>query len=89
MWKRYEAPQKVGTRDGPEDAEVIRQALGDASNTMRPVKRLRLKDVPKVENDGKENKAAQYFTTLLDQKNAGTPKRECYGKQPSMMKAWD
>ncbi|CAD6585549.1 MAG: hypothetical protein ASARMPREDX12_002052 [Alectoria sarmentosa] len=80
VWKRYEAPQKAGSKDGPEEVEVIRQALGDASNTPRPVKRLRLKDVPKVENNGKESKAAQYSTTLLDQENAGTPKR----KQASM-----
>ena len=87
VWKRYEAPQKAGSKDGPEEVEVIRQALGDASNTPRPVKRLRLKDVPKVENNGKESKAAQYSTTLLDQENAGTPKREYCRKVPSTMKA--
>ena len=56
---------------------MIPQPLGDAMNTPRPVKRLRLKDAPKVETNGKENRAAQYFTTLLDKENAGTPKREC------------
>lgn len=76
VWKRYEPPQKAEAKDGPGDPEVTRQALGDATNTPRPVKRLRLKDAPKVENDGKENKTAHYFTTLLDQENAGTPKRK-------------
>ena len=77
VWKRYEAPAKQETKEGPGDAEQTRQALGDATNTPRPVKRLRLKDSAKAENDGKENKAAQYFTTLHDKENAGTPRREC------------
>lgn len=77
MWKRYEAPQKAEAKDEPGDAEVARQALGDATNTLRPVKRLRLKDAPKVETDGQGNKAAQYFTTLRDKENASTPRREC------------
>ena len=78
VWKRYEAPPKQETKEGPGDAEQTRQALGDATNTSRPVKRLRLKDAAKAENDGEANKAAQYFTTLHDKENAGTPRRECY-----------
>lgn len=89
VWKRYEPPQKVEAKDGPGDPEVTRQALGDATNTPRPVKRLRLKDAPKVENDGKENKTAHYFTTLLDQENAGTPKRECCRHFHPMVNALD
>ena len=58
------------------DDEQIRQALGDATNTPRPVKRLRLKDAAKVENKGKENKAAQYFATLRDEEKTGTPRRK-------------
>ena len=77
VWKRYEAPQRAEAKDEPGDAEVARQALGDATNTSRPVKRLRLKNAPKVENDGLGNKAAQYFTTLRDKENASTPRREC------------
>ncbi len=77
MWKRYETPAKPGIKDGLRDTEEDRQALGDATNTLRPVKRLRLKDAPKVENDEKENKAAQYFTTLRDKENSSTPRREC------------
>lgn len=76
VWKRYEAPARPETREGSRAAEQARQALGDTSNTPRPVKRLRLKDAPKVENDGKENKAAPYFTTLRDKENAGTPRRK-------------
>lgn len=76
VWKRYEAPAKPEIKEGSEAAEEIRQALGDSTNTSRPVKRLRLKDVPKVENDGKDNRAAQYFTTLRDKENAGTPRRK-------------
>lgn len=76
VWKRYEAPSKQETKEGPQHVEQTRQALGNATNTLRPVKRLRLKDAPKVENDGKENKAAQYFTTLRDKENAGTPRRK-------------
>ena len=76
VWKRYEAPAKQETKEGSGDVEQTRQALGDATNTSRPVKRLRLKDAPKVENDEKENKAAPYFTTLRDKENAGTPRRE-------------
>lgn len=78
VWKRYEAPQKAEAKHEPGDAEAARQALGDATNTSRPVKRLRLKDAPKVENDGKGNKAAQYFTTLRDKENASTPRRKCF-----------
>ena len=89
VWKRYEAPSKQETKEAPRDAEQIRQALGDATNTPRPVKRLRLKDAPKVENDGKENKAAQYFTTLHDKENAGTPRRECCWKIVFWMLATD
>ena len=77
VWKRCEAPAKPETKDGSRDAEQTRQALGEATNTPRPVKRLRLKDAPKVETDGKENKAAQYFTTLRDKEIASTPRREC------------
>ena len=77
MWKRYGVLQKAEIKNESGDAEVTRQALGDATNTLRPVKRLRLKDAPKVENDGKGNKAAQYFTTLRDKENASTPRREC------------
>ena len=77
MWKRYEAPQKAEANNESGEAEGIRQALGDTTNTLRPVKRLRLKDAPKVERDGKGNKAAQYFTTLRDKENTSTPKREC------------
>lgn len=76
VWKRYEAPAKPETKDELGDVEQTRQALGDATNTPRPVKRLRLKDAPGVEDDGKENKAAQYFTTLRDKENAGTPRRK-------------
>lgn len=76
VWKRYEAPSKQETKEGLQDAEQTRQALGDATNTPRPVKRLRLKDAPKVESGGKENKAARYFTTLRDKENAGTPRRK-------------
>ena len=76
VWKRYEAPAKQETKEEAGDAEQTRQALGDATNTPRPVKRLRLKDAAKAEN-GKENKAAQYFTTLHDKENSGTPRREC------------
>ena len=77
VWKRHEAPAKSERKDVSRDAEQSRQALGDATNTPRPVKRLRLKDAPKVENDGKENKAAPYFATLRDKENSGTPRREC------------
>ena len=77
VWKRHEAPAKSESKEASRDAEQSRQALADATNTPRPVKRLRLKDAPKVENDGKENKAAQYFTTLRDKANLGTPRREC------------
>lgn len=77
VWKRHEAPAKSERKDASWDAEQSRQALGDATNTPRPVKRLRLKDVLKVENDGKENKAAPYFATLRDKENSGTPRREC------------
>ena len=76
VWKRYEAPAKQETKEGLGDAEQTRQALGDATNTLRPVKRLRLKDAAKAENDGKGNKAAEYFTTLHDKENSGTPRRE-------------
>ena len=76
VWKRYEAPAKPETKEALGTAEQTRLALGEATNTSRPVKRLRLKDAPKVENDGKENKAAQYFTTLRDKEIAGTPRRE-------------
>ena len=76
VWKRYEAPAKSEAKEGSEAAEQTRQALGDSTNTSRPVKRLRLKDVPEVENDGKDNRAAQYLTTLREKENAGTPRRE-------------
>ena len=78
VWKRYEVPPRQEAKDGSGDAEQTREALGDATNTLRPVKRLRLKDAPQVKNDGKENKRAQYFTTLRDKENAGTPRRECW-----------
>lgn len=77
VWKRYEAPAKPEAKQDVQNAEQTRQALGDATNTPRPVKRLRLKDAPKVENEEKENKAAQYFTTLREKESAGTPRREC------------
>ena len=77
VWKRHEAPAKSERKDASRDAEQSRQALGDATNTSRPVKRLRLKDAPKVEDDGKENKAAPYFATLRDKENSGTPRRKC------------
>lgn len=89
VWKRHEAPAKPETKEESQDAEQTRQALGDTTNTPRPVKRLRLKDVPKIENDGKENKAAQYLTTLRDKENAGTPRRECCRRLNSMVDAWD
>lgn len=81
MWKRYEAPQKAEDKNESGEAEGMRQALGDTTNTLRPVKRLRLKDAPKVESAGKGNKAAQYFTTLRDKENSSTPKRECSRKK--------
>ena len=78
VWKRYEAPAKPATEEGLRHDEQIRQALGDATNTLRPVKRLRLKDAAKVENKWKENKAAQYFATLRDEENPGTPRRKFF-----------
>ena len=66
------------TEEGLRDDEQIRQALGDATNTPRPVKRLRLKDAAKIENKGKENKAAQYFATLREEENIGTPRRKYF-----------
>lgn len=77
VWKRYEAPVKPETKEGLRDDEQTRQVLGDVTNTPRPVKRLRLKNAPKVEIEGREHKAAQYCTTLRDKDNAGTPRREC------------
>lgn len=41
--------------------------LGDATNTQRPVKRLRLKDADADGEDGQENRLTRYFTTLRDQ----------------------
>ena len=76
VWKRYEAPTKPSTEERLRDDEQTRQALGDATNAPRPVKRLRLKDAAKVENKGKENKAAQYFATLREEENTGTPRRK-------------
>ena len=64
--------------EGLRDDEQTRQALGDATNTPRPVKRLRLKDAAKVENKGKENKAAQYFATLRDEEITGSPRRKFF-----------
>ncbi|KAF6221481.1 hypothetical protein HO133_002337 [Letharia lupina] len=81
VWKRHEAPAKPETKEESQDAEQTRQALGDTTNTPRPVKRLRLKDVPKIENNGKENKAAQYLTTLRDKESAGTPRRKQASKK--------
>ena len=77
VWKRYEAPAKPETREALGDAEQTRQVLSDATNTARPVKRLRLKDAPGSEEDGKGDKAAQSFTTLRDKEIIGTPRREC------------
>ena len=77
VWKRYEPPTKPETKEASGDAEQTRQALSDATNTARSVKRLRLKDAPRVEEDGKENKAAQSFTTLRDKEIISTPRREC------------
>ena len=76
VWKRYEAPAKPVPKEELRDDEQTRQALGNATNTARPVKRLRLKDAPKAESKGKEKKAAQYFATLRDKDNTGTPRRE-------------
>ena len=78
VWKRFEAPAKPVTEERLRDDKQTRQALGDATNAPRPVKRLRLKDAAKVENKGKENKAAQYFATLCDQENSGTPRRKLF-----------
>ena len=89
VWKRYEAPTRAETKDGSRNVNQTRQVLGDATNTPRPVKRLRLKDVPKAENDGKDNKAAQYLTTLRDKENAGTPRRECCRQLGLTEDAWD
>lgn len=89
VWKRHEAPAKPETKEESQDAEQTRQALGDTTNTPRPVKRLRLRDVPKIENNGKENKAAQYLTTLRDKESAGTPRRECCRRLDSMVDVWD
>ena len=80
MWKRYEAPAKEhGRRDRRNDPspeiEGPLTALGDATNTHRPVKRLRLKDGPANGWEGKENKPAQYLATLHDEEAQGTPKR--------------
>ena len=83
MWKRYETRTKEPPRgieketaEG-QDSEKQLPALGEATNTPRPVKRLRLKNVPVNEREGKENKTAQYFTTLRDGV-AGTPRSEYY-----------
>ena len=77
VWKRYEAPARPEAMEGARDAEQTRHALGDATNSSRPVKRLRLKDGSKVEPDGRGSQAAPYFTTLRDKENAGTPRRKC------------
>ena len=56
-------------------SEESRPVLGDATNTPRPVKRMRLKDASDGGRGGKENRTAQYFATLHD-KVQGTPKSE-------------
>ena len=56
-------------------SEELRPVLGDATNTPRPVKRMRLKDASDDSRGGKENRTAQYFATLHE-KVQGTPKSE-------------
>ena len=77
VWKRYEPPLKPDRNEASGDAEQTRRALSDATNTARPVKRLRLKDAPRIVENGKENEAAQSLTTLRDREIIGTPRREC------------
>ena len=57
------------------DSEESRPVLGDATNALRPVKRMRLKDASDGVRGGKENRTAQDFATLHD-KVQGTPKSE-------------
>ena len=81
MWKRYDtrvkdAPDSLGkSLVAARDPGDCVSALGDATNTLRPVKRLRLKNTIEGEKEGKENKSLQYLATLRDGA-AGTPKRE-------------
>jgi hypothetical protein len=49
--------------------------LGDATNTSRSVKRMRVKGAAGSAAEGKENKPATYLATLRD-KAQGTPRRE-------------
>jgi len=49
--------------------------LGDATNTSRSVKRMRVKGGVESVVEGKENKPARYLATLRD-KAQGTPRRE-------------
>lgn len=79
MWKRFEtAPKDHDEKDGEGLAGSGEHAtvLGDATNTSRSVKRMRVKgEGDSVTAEGKENKPARYLATLRD-KAQGTPRSE-------------
>ncbi|KAL2040865.1 hypothetical protein N7G274_006323 [Stereocaulon virgatum] len=78
IWKRHDGPSKgqhANLRGSVLASEESRTVLGDDTNILRPVKRMRLKDSMNTGLEGKENKMARSFATLHD-KAPGTPKRK-------------
>ena len=75
MWKRYEnATKEQGITPREEsESEKLRSVLGDATNTTKSVKRLRVKGALNSPADGKENEPSKYLATLREQAQE-TPK---------------
>lgn len=78
MWKRFDTVAKDHGEYAPGSSEAT-AVLGDATNTSKSVKRMRVKggveSMVESTAEGKENKPSKYLATLRD-KVQGTPRSE-------------
>lgn len=74
VWKRYELR---ATESAPEASVEISDAVeAESSNTTRPVKRLRVKQVPTAAGEVQNQKSAASYVTTLHEVASGTPKSQ-------------
>lgn len=78
VWKRYELR---ATESAPEaSVEISDAAETESPNSARPVKRLRVKQVPTAAGEVQNQKPAASYITTLHEVASGTPKSRFYSR---------
>lgn len=80
VWKRYELRETKSATEASASASASASITADveSSNSARPVKRLRVKQVPVAAGELQNQKPAASYITTLHETASGTPKSRFY-----------